>query len=302
MVYRAAHVSQKDGTPLQFANCRMAVGATHLDFHTNGAETSTGAAMRSYQFDQSGGTDADDLRRAWERGYGETLVIRNGRYWDALLIDRAKGWFLEVDIWYADLADRCQQSANFGHTIGIAPETRADGFWLVSDPLCSGYKWMHPDAIRKAVQSWGNRVVRANLSNPPIYYTTSEVATVDTINTSGYIESSKVATTKVGSYWWYDNDCKLSGAQFTKATKLPFVGATKEATRAVIVSTKLPYPDGVARPTIVYMKTADIVVSDAPTPTPIPPPAPVPDCDAEVATERARWMAWVVTAPGPRTP
>lgn len=299
MTYRAAHVTQKDGSALQWANCRMAVGATHLDYHTQGAETSTGAKMRSFQSDQSGGTDADDLRKAWERGYGETLVIRNGRYWRDLEADRAKGWFVEIDVWYADLPDRCQSAASFGHTVGVAPETRSDGFWLVSDPLCTAYKWMDPDDIRKAAQTWGNRTVKANLDNPPIYYTTSEVATVDTVTAWG-VSSTKVATPKIGSYWWYDNDCTLAGLQFTTQPKLAFIGATRESTRAVIVTTKGPYPDRIARPTVVYMKTADIVISDAPATSPVPIPTP-PDCADEVAAERSRWVAWLANSPGPTT-
>jgi len=136
----------------------MAVLATHLDFHTQGAKTSTGAKMRAAQDDQQGGTDADDARRAWERGYGEILVIRNGKYWSKLLEDRAAGRFISLDVWYATLPDRCQTSASFGHTIGIAPEDNA-GKWLVSDPLCSGYKWMHPEDLYRAAQDWSARIL-----------------------------------------------------------------------------------------------------------------------------------------------
>lgn len=158
MTYRAKHVPQADGSPLQWSNCRMAVLATHLDFHTQGKKTSTGAKMRAAQDDQQGGTDADDARRAWERGYGETLVIRNGKYWAKLLDDRAQGRFISLDVWYATLPDRCQTSANFGHTVGIAPEDK-DGKWLVSDPLCTGYKWMHPEDLYRASQDWSAHVL-----------------------------------------------------------------------------------------------------------------------------------------------
>lgn len=158
MVYRASHVRQADGSKLQWANCRMAVGATQLDFHTRGEKRSTGAEMRSFQSDQVGGTDADDLRKAWERGFGEVLVIRNGRYWDALVEDRNKGWFIGLDVWYPLMPVRCQEGS-FGHTIGIAPETNWQGLWLVSDPLCFGYKWMDPIGLRLAATEWSRRVL-----------------------------------------------------------------------------------------------------------------------------------------------
>jgi hypothetical protein len=136
----------------------MAVAATHLDFHTRGSKTSTGAKMRSHQDDQQGGTDANDARTAWERGYSEVMHIRSAD-WERLLEDRSRGWFIELDVWYARLPDRCQIAANFGHTIGIAPETRSDGYWLVSDPLCNAYKWLDPADIRAAAEDWGKRII-----------------------------------------------------------------------------------------------------------------------------------------------
>lgn len=173
MTYRADHVSQKDGSALQWQNCRMAVGSTQLDFHTRGRLTTTGAEMRTHQSDQSGGTDAYDLQRAWLAGFDQTLVIRNGKYWADLEADRAKGRFVALDVWYAELPDRCQENGNIGHTVGIAPETR-DGLWLVSDPLCSGYKWMDPDDLRRAGEAWGSR----NGIGKALGYTTSEVINV----------------------------------------------------------------------------------------------------------------------------
>lgn len=160
-MYRAVNVTQKDGSALQWSNCRMAVAATHLDFHTQGAKKSTGAKMRSYQDDQSGGTDSGDARTAWERGYDEQLVIRDGRYWADLVEDRQRGWFVSVDVWYASLPIRCQQNGQFGHTIGISPETRSDGAWLVGDPLCdtNDWSWMDPADIRRAAEAWGSRIL-----------------------------------------------------------------------------------------------------------------------------------------------
>jgi hypothetical protein len=157
MTYRAKHVTQWDGSSLAASNCRMAVAATHLDYHTQGKKTSTGAKMRSLQDDQSGGTDSGDAQRAWSRGYQELLVIRDGSTWERLEDDRALGRFIAVDVLYSFITNRCQQASSFGHTMGIAPESRS-GQWLVSDPLCTAWKFMDPSDIRRAAEAWGQRV------------------------------------------------------------------------------------------------------------------------------------------------
>ena len=153
----------------------MAAGATMLDFHTRGRKKSTGAEMRKRQQDQSGGTDAYDLQRAWAT-YKEVLVIRNGKYWADLIKDRGRGWFVSIDVWYAEIpvAIRCQSNGNIGHTMGVAPETHSDGRWLVSDPLCTGYKWVKPSDLRRAMEAWGKRIGIGSAVN----YTTAQEAAI----------------------------------------------------------------------------------------------------------------------------
>ena len=159
-IYRAANVSQVDGSPLQFSNCRMAVLATHLDFHTKGKKTSTGAKMRSFQDDQIGGSDSSDARIAWERGYGEKLVIRDGQSWERLLEDRSRLWFVSLDVWYASLPERRQANASFGHSIGVAPENNGSQ-WLVGDPLRrdGAWNWMESADLKQAAEDWGRRIL-----------------------------------------------------------------------------------------------------------------------------------------------
>lgn len=139
--YRATHVPSGD-----VVSCRLAVGATHLDFHTRGKVTTTPEALRSFQ-ERPKRTDADDLRKAWERGFGQTLVIRNGSYLDTLLGDRAARRFVSLDVWYGS-----------AHTIGIAPEN-SRGRWLVSDPALPDWVWADPEPIKLAAWEWGRRVL-----------------------------------------------------------------------------------------------------------------------------------------------
>jgi len=158
-MYRAEHVTQRDGSKLEAFNCRMAVGSTQLDFHTRGVKLSTGAKMRRYQSDQKGGTDPGDLLRAWRDGYSETLTIRWSG-WDRLLADLAMGRMVAVDVWYALIprSDRCQDNGNIGHTIGIAPEPINDSGMVVSDPLCDSWQRVQPADIRRAAEEWARRI------------------------------------------------------------------------------------------------------------------------------------------------
>ena len=287
MTYRAKHVTQKDGSSLQWQNCRMAVGATALDFHTEGSKTSTGASMRKRQTDMVGGTDAYDLQRSWNT-YNEKLVIRNGKYWDDLLEDRKRGWFVSLDVWYAELPDRCQQAGNIGHTIGVAPETLDNGKWLVSDPLCSGYKWMVPSDLKRAAQTWGKR---AGIGTAIMYTTAAEateVSLVETINTNGMLQSTKRANVKAGADWFYNDECTDKAADFTGAASLKYVGLTKRGTYAVIVKTGRPYDDKQPRETVVYMKKADASIVNAPP----DPEHECPECPGEADIIEARDAEW----------
>ena len=288
MTYRAKHVSQKDGSALQWQNCRMAVAATHLDFRTNGAKLSTGAEMRKRQSDQSGGTDAYDAQRAWLT-YAEPLVIRNGKYWADLLADRAAGRFVTLDVWYAEMPERCQTNGAIAHTVGIAPETNAAGEWLVSDPLCGAYRWLRPSDLRRAAEAWGTRMGIGKAIN----YTTAtlEGSNMETINTGGAVSSTKIAQAKKGKPWFYNDECTDKAADLTADANLPYVGATKRGTRAVILHTGRPYEDKVARDTVAYMKPDDIVLVDAPTPPDCPECPDCPDASEVIAARDAVWVA-----------
>lgn len=300
MTYRAKHVTQKDGSSLQWTNCRMAALATHLDFHTQGKKTSTAKEMRSRQQDQSGGTDAYDAQRAWNT-YSESLVIRNGKYWADLVRDREKGWFISLDVWYALIADRCQTSGNVGHTMGIAPETQSDGSWLVSDPLCYGYKWMKPATLRAAAEDWGKRL---NIGKA-IAYTTAveaaEVVAMETINANHGVTSTRLARTRDNVPWYLNDECTEKGNSIT-ARDLPYIGPTKRGTRAVLVNTRKPYDDDVARITVVYMKESDIAsYVNAPPPPDCPEVPECPECPDQAETIAKRDAEWThhLTPPSP---
>ena len=139
----------------------MTAAAVGLDYETQGAKTSTGAAMRAAQSDQSGGTDSGDAREAWS-AYGESLRIMDGHTFDEALADLADGRLVHLDVWAASCGEVCLSgSGAYGHTIAVAPEHHSDGLrWLVADPWCSppSWSWTAEADLRRGAEGWGAEV------------------------------------------------------------------------------------------------------------------------------------------------
>lgn len=167
MTYRATPITQRDGSALANSNCRMAAGSTGLDYHTLGAETSTGAEMRSRQSDQSGGTDSGDLDRAWAT-YDRDLRVMDGHSWADALADLKAGRLIHLDVWHASVGGPClSSSGSYGHTMAVAPEK--DGSrWLVADPWCNPPKWswVEESKLRAGAEEWGSQVFQATGGEP----------------------------------------------------------------------------------------------------------------------------------------
>lgn len=159
--YLPAPVTQRDGSALASSNCRMASIACGLDYETLGAETSTGATMRSYTDDQSGGTDSGDAKQSWDRGYSESLTIRDGGTFDDVMADLQGGHLVHLDVWAAACGGPvCQSgSGEYGHTVAVLCDQSEDG-WLVSDPWCNPAKWsrVSTSRLRAGAEEWGRRV------------------------------------------------------------------------------------------------------------------------------------------------
>ena len=161
-VYTPVPISQRDGTALANSNCRMASIATGLDYHTRGGDKSTGAKMRSYTSDQSGGTDSGDAVEAWRNGYAETLTVRDGYTFDNLIQDLGKGSAVHLDVWHASAGGPCLSgSGAYGHTMFVLPDQHSDGArWKVADPWCSpgSWSWWPESKLRAGAEEWGRRV------------------------------------------------------------------------------------------------------------------------------------------------
>ena len=161
-MYRAAPVTQRDGSPLANSNCRMASVATGIDFETGGATTSSGATMRARCSDQSGGTDSGDAAESWA-SYGHELRVRDGATFGDALADLGAGRLVHLDVWQEACAGPCMSgTGKFGHTIAVAPE-RSGTRWLTADPWCSPPKWVWWDEalLRSGAETWGGQVYTA---------------------------------------------------------------------------------------------------------------------------------------------
>lgn len=157
-MYRAAPLTQRDGSELANANCRVTGAAVGIDFHTLGAILSSGAEMRSRQSDQVGGTDSHDCAEAWAT-YGQELLIRDGRTFDDALADLEAGRSLQLDVWHATTGGPCLSgSGAYGHDLAIAPERNGDR-WLVNDPWCSppAWEWWPESALRAGAEKLGSQ-------------------------------------------------------------------------------------------------------------------------------------------------
>ena len=155
-MYRAAPITQRDGSPLANSNCRMAACATGIDFHTRGAILSTGAEMRSRQSDQVGGTDSGDASQAWST-YGQDLVIRDGNTFDQAINDLLAGRSIQLDVWHATARGPCVSgSGAYGHSMAVAPERNGDR-WLTADPWCSpaSWQWWDESLLRAGAEELG---------------------------------------------------------------------------------------------------------------------------------------------------
>lgn len=168
MTYRAKPITQRDGSSLANSNCRMASGATGIDYDTLGKQTSTGAKMRTYTSDQSGGTSSSDLDEAWHRGYDNNVAVGDGGSFDDALDALREGRLVHLDVWHKTAGGPCLSgSGAYGHTMAVAPE-RDGSRWLVADPWCSPAKWVwwEESKLRAGAEEWGRQVFTATAGEP----------------------------------------------------------------------------------------------------------------------------------------
>jgi hypothetical protein len=174
MTYRANPVTQRDGSTLQNSNCLMAAASVGLDYHTLGKKTSTGSKMRQYSGDLTGGTNTDEIERAWKRGYEEDPISRDGQPWSKVIQDLGEGRLVMLQVWAATVGSQLCLSGTgqYGHGISVAPEQRVTNGvkqWLVADPWCkpARWKWVDESRLKAGADRWANKM-SAGAGNRPL--------------------------------------------------------------------------------------------------------------------------------------
>jgi hypothetical protein len=158
--------SSSRGSDHGWSGCTMSAGADALALHTAGEIVPWGGDLRHRQGDLDGGTDLVDLREAWAE-YGETLTIRSGAGWSAVVDAHEQ---LRPIVMQG--TGNVPGSATFdgGHACAISPEPKADGQWLFGDPLASGWQWVEPSEIKAWAQRWNSSIsfaTGAPMAAPP---------------------------------------------------------------------------------------------------------------------------------------
>lgn len=143
--------SSSVGSDHGWSGCTMAAGADAIAYQSpRGELTPWGGDLRHRQSDLSGGTDLYDLRTAWA-AYGETLTIRSGSGWSAVVKAHDEGRAIVVQ---GTGNVPGSQTFDGAHACAIGPETRSsDGAYLFGDPLASDWQWCSASSIR----SWMER-------------------------------------------------------------------------------------------------------------------------------------------------
>jgi hypothetical protein len=157
--------SSSVGTDHGWSGCTMSAGADAIAYQQpRGSVTPWGGDLRHRQSDLSGGTDLYDLRTAWAE-LGETLTIRSGSGWSAVVTAHGEGRAI-----VAQGEGNVPGSETFdgGHACAIAPETRSsDGAWLFGDPLASDWQWCSQGSIRSWMENLSSGCYYATGEKPP---------------------------------------------------------------------------------------------------------------------------------------
>jgi hypothetical protein len=156
--------SSSTGSDHGWSNCTCTSGALALAYQQpRGQLAPWGGDLRHRQGDLSGGTDLYDVRAAWST-YGETLTIRSGAGWSAVVAAHDEGRAIVIQ---GTGNVPGSESFDGGHACAIAPETHSGGDWLFGDPLASGWQWIAPSAIRSWAERWQSSIAFAVGEAPP---------------------------------------------------------------------------------------------------------------------------------------
>lgn len=263
--------------------CTFSSGAMALDYHTLGKIQVWGgqllARAKLTSSDIKDGTRLQQVQRAWKT-YGQILDIRTGGDWNDVrrALGEGRGVILQIDHGDLSASERCSTFMG-SHAVYLNPEM-VTGETLMGNPLCASFKWADNGHLRRAAEALGRQAglrPETRLDGQPIFFAVTRARPVSSqppdtstgggnkpVSTGGNVAIRYCQTRTTSSRMSLKKGQVLyvspGGARVTamSADGKPFhVGPAGsvggKAWRAVIVSTKWSYKDGVPRPTVLYV-------------------------------------------------
>lgn len=214
--------------------CMCAEGAVALDAHTQGRIRTYPGAVHDNQDDNSGGIGVDDVKTAWARGWGQTLLTPADYDWDDLMYAvrvQRRHALLGVDYDYVAYDYQVQKTGSFDHAVGIDDFRASDSRIYRYDSLDTKAIWAPQSAYRGAAEALALRVrgskgrlfVALSASRPLLstiqkfrvsitgytpLYSSPNGTKVGAVRLASYI----CTRAKISNQWWYTILTKANGS------------------------------------------------------------------------------------------
>lgn len=273
--YVNRHVSQYaagNSTVTRRTGCTWTSGVNGLDASTGGKVQRTPDQLHAL-VKPSEETNPDypgwsiaDLDKAMAR-LDVPFTNRSGQGWDAVLAEGAKGKYLVIQ---GD-SDRfgnntCSGKYDGDHCIGVHPDTKTDPdgsiWWWINDPICPTGRWERDTIIRAYAQKLAQNVYFGSFDVPVPQVEPDPVNPPDGTRASMAIRYAPTITSDHSMHLVKGQALYAApgGARVTvmqESGDVPYLGLAPayrgKKWRAVLVTTKGVYVDGVARPTVLYV-------------------------------------------------
>lgn len=214
--------------------CMCAEGAVALDAHTQGRIRTSPGQVHDHQDDNSGGIGVDDVKTAWSRGWGQTLLTPADYDWNDLIYAvrvQRRHALLGVDYDYVAYDYQVQKTGSFDHAVGVDDFRASDSRILRYDSLDTKAVWAPQSAYRAAAEALALRVrgskgrlfVALTASRPLLsgtekyrvkitgytpLYVAPNGAKAGAVTSASYL----CTRSKVSGLWWYRIVSAASGA------------------------------------------------------------------------------------------
>lgn len=284
----ARPVIQLDGSALGGSNCVPTSDAMNIDRSTAGKIRTTGAHVRALSGDFIGGCTLDEMRHVNRVLYNLNTDQRNAYLWDHLKdASQDQGFILLVcyDVISGSSHDCFRRAFRGNHAMWVNHWDAAKKMWYVADPGADGryagcpegYQW-YPDALLREAAGrllisattsarLGNGKAQVLFSIPDKAGATGQYPTQGGPIVTPAVPA-KEPNVMIAPAWGTSSTKRMllskgqpcyrspGGKRITAMSarvSVPFIGKAGTGWVAVLIRTKAPYKDKLARPTVVYV-------------------------------------------------